>query len=313
MRLIYLDQWVWIKLARAYHGLESNKISNSVLEFVSAAKDSGEARFPLSLAHYYETHKHGDPVSRLKLAATMIKFSELYTLADLDSVVRYEVERALKRRFQESIIEHPFSVLGKGVKHASGYSRELDIIRKPEMSRYKHEEIKAFANSCIEIGALAGFDIFGSDVSRITELPGSRRFTSLISQLPKDAEQIPDFGLEAFLRGRCINDIRPVIEDVLFSAGLTWQDFWSLSALDQVQFVNELPTQRVQKHLMRQIVKNPRLPKRDTDLNDWVYLGLAVSYCDIVLAEKQFADLVNRKGLVKKATVISSVDELPRF
>lgn len=312
MRLIYLDQWVWIKLARTYHGVESDQVSNSILEFISTAKDSGEARFPLSLSHYQETNKHGDPDSRLRLAEVMIKFSELDTLANIHSVVRYEVERALRRRFPDHIKEHPFSVLGKGVQHASGYSRELNIIRKKGMSRDEHKETKAFANNWFQISALAGSDVFGSNIPRVTEFPGSQGFTNLLSELPKDAEQIPEVGLEAYLSGRCINDIRPVIEEVLVSAGLNWQDFEALGTLDQIQFINELPTRRVEKHLMRQFVKNPALPKRESDLNDWVYLGLAVSYCDIVLAEKQFADLVNRKGLAKKASVISNLVELLR-
>ena len=86
----------------------------------------------------------------------------------------------------------------------------------------------------------------------------------------------------------------------------------ALNPIDKIQFVNELPSRRVEKHLMRQFVKNTDLPKRNSDLNDWVYVGLAVSYCDVVLAEKQFTDLVNRKGLVKKAVVIFSLAELPR-
>ncbi len=93
MRLIYLDQWAWIKLARAFHGIESSQISSSLLEFVQSAKESGAARFPLSLAHYYETNTHGDHDSRLRLSEVIIKFSELDTLANLDSVILYEVER----------------------------------------------------------------------------------------------------------------------------------------------------------------------------------------------------------------------------
>ncbi len=95
------------------------------------------------------------------------------------------------------------------------------------------------------------------------------------------------------------------------SSGLGWNDFEALNPSDKIQFVNELPSRRVEKHLMRQFAKNANLPKRNSDLNDWVYLGLAAAYCDVVLAEKQFADLVNRKRLIKKAVVISSIADLP--
>lgn len=312
MRLIYLDQWAWIQLARAFHRIESSKILCALLEFVQTAKESGTARFPLSLAHYYETNTHRDHDSRLRLFEVMSKFSELDSIASLDSVIRYEVERALKRRFPDHIIEKPFSLIGKGVQHASGYPREINIKRKKGMSSNEHTARKAFAEQWFQISSLVGPDAFGSGLPRITEFPGGRNFSALLSALPNDVKNIPDFGLEAYFTDRCINDIRPIIEKVLLSSGLSWKAFETLKPSDKIQFVNELPSRRVEKHLMRQFAKNANLPKRDSDLNDWVYLGIAVSYCDIVLAEKQFTDLVNRKGLVKKAVVISSLAELPR-
>ncbi len=312
MRLIYLDQWAWIQLARAYHRIESSKILRALLEFVQTAKESGTARFPLSLAHYYETNTHRDHDSRLRLSEVMIKFSELDTIPSLDSVIRHEVERALKRRFPDHIIQNPFSLIGKGVQHASGYSKEMKIGRKERMSSNEHRALKAFANQWFQISSLVGPDALGSGLPRITEFPGGRNFTALLSELPNDVKNIPEFGLDAYFTGRCINDIRPIIEDVLMSSGLDWKDFEALNPSDKIQFVSELPSRRVERHLMRQFTKNANLPKRDSDLNDWAYLGIAVSYCDVVLAEKQFTDLVNRKGLVKKAVVISSLAELPR-
>lgn len=46
--------------------------------------------------------------------------------------------------------------------------------------------------------------------------------------------------------------------------------------------------------LKMQWAKNASLQPRDSDLVDWSLLGVAVSYCDIVVTENQMADLFSR-------------------
>jgi hypothetical protein len=62
-------------------------------------------------------------------------------------------------------------------------------------------------------------------------------------------------------------------------------------------------------HLTRQWAKNANLRPRDSDLIDWAFLGVAVSYCDIVVTENQMADLFSR-GFDTHATVIAQLGRL---
>jgi hypothetical protein len=59
-------------------------------------------------------------------------------------------------------------------------------------------------------------------------------------------------------------------------------------------------------HLTRQWAKNANLPPRDSDLIDWAFLSVAVSYCDIVVTENQMANLFSR-GFNTHATVIAQL------
>ena len=61
-----------------------------------------------------------------------------------------------------------------------------------------------------------------------------------------------------------------------------------------------------------QWAKNTYLRPRDSDLVDWSFLGVAVSYGDIVVTENQMADLFSR-GFDTRATVISQLGQLPEL
>ena len=76
---IYLDQWVWFRLAKAAAGEPREPTDVAVLEAVREASAAGVA-FPLSTTHYMETSKIIDPAHRARLARTMASVSRCRTL-----------------------------------------------------------------------------------------------------------------------------------------------------------------------------------------------------------------------------------------
>src|ERR1700694_3243100 len=99
MKVIYVDQNHWIELSRATHGRASRTETLSVLETLREARASGQASFPLSLAHYFETLKMQTPDRRDRLATFMLELSGGMTVASIEVVVRHEAEMALQRCF----------------------------------------------------------------------------------------------------------------------------------------------------------------------------------------------------------------------
>lgn len=60
---VYLDQWVWLRLAKADQGEPREESDLAVLAAVRQASDAGVV-FPLSSTHYMETSKITDPGKR---------------------------------------------------------------------------------------------------------------------------------------------------------------------------------------------------------------------------------------------------------
>src|SRR6266699_278502 len=115
---IYLDQNKWIALARARAGHKEEAHLIEVLEAAHEAVGAGDASFPLSAQHYYETHLRGDPASRMHLALTMLDLSQYDAIAPPHVLVPYEIEVALIRQLQlPNDPPHAVQIFGKGANH----------------------------------------------------------------------------------------------------------------------------------------------------------------------------------------------------
>ncbi|WP_432003572.1 hypothetical protein [Streptomyces sioyaensis] len=71
---VYLDQWVWIRLAHAAGGTPREPSDTRVLHAVRQAAETGVV-FPLSATHYHDTGRITHPRRRADLARTMASIS----------------------------------------------------------------------------------------------------------------------------------------------------------------------------------------------------------------------------------------------
>lgn len=95
MQRIYLDQNKWVDLARARTGHDLGKPFVEAYEAAKAAAQNGQASFPLSAAHYFETHKQSSEQRRRDLAETMLELSRHDAIAPAHVIVPHEIEMAL--------------------------------------------------------------------------------------------------------------------------------------------------------------------------------------------------------------------------
>jgi len=116
---VYLDQNQWVYLAQARTGRPQGAGFLEAYEAAKTAVQAGTASFPLSAAHYIETHKRADADSRLDLARTMLELSELDAIAPPHVIVPYEIEVALiKVLGLPNELPGPLKVFGHGANHA---------------------------------------------------------------------------------------------------------------------------------------------------------------------------------------------------
>jgi hypothetical protein len=95
---VYLDQWVWIRLARAAKGEPHADSDLHVLAAVQGAAENGVA-FPLSTTHYIETSKITDPRQRRDLARIMASISHCRTLRARKDLLRHQMLHAMHLAF----------------------------------------------------------------------------------------------------------------------------------------------------------------------------------------------------------------------
>ena len=83
----YLDQWVWIRMARAASGKPDAPGDPKLLDALVAAADAGVA-FPLSWTHYIETEGIKNPRQRHDVADVMASISHFRTIRSRRDLLR---------------------------------------------------------------------------------------------------------------------------------------------------------------------------------------------------------------------------------
>jgi len=317
VRTIYLDQMQWIQLARAYHGRSTDPALRAVLDFVIAARETGQARFPLSLAHYLETAHRGDIASRSRLATVMRELSGGLRLASPERVVEREIDIALRLEFGPRVRDRrPFSLVERGLGQLTGVPGRFRLVGSglAHIAPERIAEVENRANEMLDEVLLSGVAPFATATPPPPSVDTSgpaRKFQAGLAGLAALHAKMDTATRSRAIYAQTMVDIRDAIDEALVAHGVTWDEFAMLRLEGWMRFLDNMPSRRVDMHLRRQWASNASLPAKVTDLNDWAYVGTAVAYCDVVVTERQLADLANRPGLTKKAIVIADIRQLP--
>jgi len=308
-RIIYLDQNKWIELARAVTGKATPQLIQ-VLDILRESKRLGLNVFPLSLAHFIETNKRRDLQSRSRLGSLLWELSDNWTLAGPAAIQRWELDRALAITLNRRLNERPFSLLGKGVTHASDH---LPAIRL-DPDRVLPDELRASleeqADRLLTKSVLTGLSPWGEPAKPDLSGPAKKFSDGLLQARARLLSAAPDLQRKAGY-AQVLADMLEDIQRVLAFHGIPEAEFFAIGAEGLTSFVDAMPSIRLDMHLRLQWVRNQQLKTRLSDLNDFGYVGTAAAYCDVVVTENLLADLLNRDKN-KKATVISDLMDLPK-
>jgi hypothetical protein len=94
----YLDQWVWIRLARAASGKPDAPGDPELLKALIDAANVGVA-FPLSWTHYIETESIKNPRQRRDVANVMASISHFRTIRSRRDLLRNQLLIAMHEQF----------------------------------------------------------------------------------------------------------------------------------------------------------------------------------------------------------------------
>lgn len=297
MLTVYLDQNKWIDLARAETGHRQGARFVETLAVLKAAADDGLARFPLSLAHYYETGKQRDRRKREELAATMTRLAGMLRIAPPHVIVPWEIERALIDSFDLDLSSEELDLFGFGVAHASA-SSSLRYVAPAEyrgvpLPTHVRQELQRRVEPEYERVILAGATPDGMPDDRRIVLNDMKNLTD--DQFVDGQRNVADV-LKSVGRGR-LNDVMvatavaDIIDPLLrisSELGIAFDD-----VLDRAtHLVEAMPSRWVEMKLRHARQVNPQKGWSGNDLNDVSALAIAVPYCDIVVTEKSWATML---------------------
>ncbi len=125
---LYLDQWVWVRMAKVRAGRPARP---GDVDLLSAVQDAAEAGvvLPLSSTHYMETLRVKDPRQRRDLADTMAPLSACRTLRRTRDLVTHQMRAAFHEQFgRPTFRPAPCRVFGLGAHWAfTGQERRLQL------------------------------------------------------------------------------------------------------------------------------------------------------------------------------------------
>jgi hypothetical protein len=295
--VVYLDQNMWIDLARAAGAPQNHPRDREILELLCAKTEAGGIRLPLTTTNLYETHKVSDPALRASIAYTQACLSGAEFFRGRRRRLQIEIARVLSAIYELSWTEPDpnwvFSRLFFEADFELGDPRlSLDISaplvaaarRNPQVALFDY---LAHIDETVRAGAVARFEA-GSDALRANiearraehraeSLSMRRRIYSVLLVLDDQQEMI-------------------AVADQL---GLPWRCFEDNNGAAMRRVARETPAFIIEREIGLKLEALAR-PIHVNDMRDMRNFVTAVPYADVILAEKFFTTLARQAGLERR-------------
>lgn len=291
--IVYLDQNKWIQLAQIVNGKDKSEFALKTLKEIKASIECGYI-YPLSAIHYLEFSRISNVSRRKKLGQVMWDFSKNKSLTSNENIISYEIEVALSKYFPQ-IKPRDLTLIGTGMLHAFG---EEEQIKLPGLSEYVDKSLLTGAEA-LDIEPISFF------CNKYRE-----NFQSHLSSLNEKKHQLEKNKWENWLYALALKDISKPLSNVLIKNNIPSDSLKDFSADNYKDIVDSMPSRALDVHLHRQVLKNSNYNAKMSDLEDWAGLGLAACYCDVVVCEKHFADMLRRDKFKTSARIVTDLNEI---
>lgn len=311
VRRVYLDQNAWIRLSRAHHGLATDEPTVTALEVVQESVRLGIASFPLSWIHYFETYRKRDPGARRRLGRFMAETSRFHTIAAANSLLPHEITAAVARLQKTEPPASPH-VFGRGIVHAFG-DPTFGIDDQESLRPLTRQVGGEAVEDAMELEMLMGPGVAlpFADIAAPNDA-GSQRQLKFELEVER---QLAIHGRAADLANRIV-----LAQETIGLAGYVPENLIprgdTNSGIPKARafwkgFVLSMPAKGAITRMRMTAHQNATFSWHVGDLNDMMALGCAAAYCDIVVAEKKWGDVLKRDRRHLHAAVVTDVADLP--
>lgn len=331
---VYLDQWVWVRLASAAIGQPREPSDAHVLAAVRQASQAGVV-FPLSVTHYHETSRITHPRQRADLARTMVSISHCRTLCSGRILLRHQFLEAMHLSFGKPAFRPtPPQPLGIGVGWAFTGKRLQPQLREPSCpidpaSRPWMPDFLRKAAQLTEYQMLAG--------PQDAEVPELRRLGCRPEEVEKSSQSRVDW--EAFYADLLAGDpisrtelrVRVQAREIIHEHHERLRDLCAEYRLDLLRatgvdparpkasrrhmtaFADRIPSVRIAVDVKVELFRNAARKWNLNTVHDIDAVSLAVPYCHVVVPDREIADLMGRSnaGTRNGTHVLRGLRDLP--
>ncbi len=294
--IVYLDQNKWIELSRIIYGKDTSTDAPEMVKKIRTEIAKGMI-LPLSATHFLELASISDDGRRQRLGEVMWELSGGNRMISYREIVSRELEIGFSTLFP-TIKPRELSLIGKGLAHAFGTKFDDSTTQQ--------------LDELLEKSILTGLRFANLPPIKLPETVHRNNFLSHLSTLKDEhTKQLLDGGKsENLLLAMALNDVLEPLFEVLTAHGIQQSDFRLLNEIDYKKALALMPTRCLDMHLRRQIIKNPEYRAKPSDLEDWTGVGVASCYCDIVICEKHFADMLKRDNYRPYARIETKLSEV---
>jgi hypothetical protein len=335
MPCVYLDQWVWIRLARAANDEPREASDSQVLAAVRNAVENGVA-FPLSATHYLETSKITNPRQRFDVAQTMALISHCRSLRARKVLLRHQMLHAMHLTFERPAFRPQApDVLGTGVRWAFNGQPGPLVLRSPDgpvdpTTIDGMPEFLRKANQFAELMILAGpsdeeIDIlrqeYGYRPEMVTQEEASRlewesSYVQLLSDHPASRAELRVRLQARELLHEHLEMYQTLVREYRINLGREIgynPERPNVSRSRMVAFGDAIPSLRIAVDLKVELFRNAAKPWTRNAIHDIDALSMAVPYCHLVVPNREMANLLSRSGTGPRygTKIITTLAELP--
>lgn len=293
--IIYLDQNKWIELARIANGVDASDRDIQILARFKEASEDG-CIFPLAATHYIEFSRIKNLGRRKRLGSFMWELSQGNTLAPYGEIVEREIEVALQG-LEVKISARESDLIGFGVEFAFGCQLQSELLNY----------FKTLVNKSI----LSGSEAFNIDPIQTRNFDTHRNnFLSHLNEINEKKHLFGKAKWDDWLHAISMVDIIEPLYRVFCLHNLDKSILENLKIEEHRRFLMSMPTRKLDIHLHRQVIKNDQYKPKSSDLEDWGGIGVASCYCDVVVCEKHFANMLKRDSYKPVARIETKLDDV---
>lgn len=313
-RRIYLDQWVWIELARVHYG-KSDKWAPAYEPLLKAIR-SGRVSFPLSISHLIESGRRGDDLSRARLVRFMAEIWNADAMVPWSHMLIPEAENAARRLCGLAEVDLEGVVFGKGISHLLG-GKPVLTPTKADAAPIPADKLATLQKVLLDPRLLLSLESpslsaelrqsFDQDAAwaKTFQEAIDREYAQPTGKAKHDAaiaRHLADLVVPEVIRA--VFRICPAPKALLEATLNSREEFEELRrGLPTIDTFFELNHKR-----------NLTRPVKANDIWDWA-LAIAIPYCDAVATEGAWCNVAEETGLATRwgTTMIHTPDGLANF